>query len=184
MTQSASSQTSHIRFVVAIGMLFVLLMITTSVHASYIGTPYQGERPRLFELHMGLAYYDIGMASGGRFSIPLADNGFIQSINNAVYLSLGADFYLVRYHDEPHGALGIPIALHWEFYFSDKWSAYGEAGVNIFFHPSMFQGDGWTSSPGHWIAGSVGGRYHVNDVIALTVHVGNPYSALGFVIKF
>jgi hypothetical protein len=109
-------------------------------HASYVGTPFQGERPGMFELHVGMAYYDFGMASGGRFGIPIVDNGFIQTINNAVFLSLGADFYLVKYRDEPHGALGIPIALHWEFYFTEKWSAYGEAGSIYFFIHPFFRG--------------------------------------------
>jgi hypothetical protein len=161
-----------------------IAMMSRPGHASYVGTPFEGERPRLFELHVGMAYYDFGMASGGRFGIPLVDNGFIPRINNAVYLSLGADFFLVKYHDEPHGALGIPIALHWEFYFTEKWSAYGEAGINIFFHPSLFQGDGWTRSPQHWIAGSVGGRYHINETVALTLHLGNPYSSFGVLFKF
>jgi len=173
---------------VAIGLsvatALCIAMMSRPGQASYVGTPFQGERPGMFELHVGMAYYDFGMASGGRFGIPIVDNGFIQKINNAVFLSLGADFYLVKYRDEPHGALGIPIALHWEFYFTEKWSAYGEAGINIFFHPSLFQGDGWTRSPEHWISGSVGGRFHINEHVALTLHVGTPYTSFGVLFKF
>ena len=168
----------------AFAALLVLTSWSKDSHASYVGTPYTGERPGLFDLHVGLTYYDIGMASGGRFGIPIVDNGFIKTINNAVYITLGADFYLVRYRDQPHGALGVPINLHWEFYFSEKWSVYGEAGVNIYFHPSLFQGDGWTGSVQHWIAGSAGGRFHINETVALTLHLGTPYSAFGVLFKF
>ncbi|MBN2528724.1 MAG: hypothetical protein JXR76_20205 [Deltaproteobacteria bacterium] len=165
-------------------MAAVIVFHAAPVKASYVGTPFEGERPRVFDLHVGMAYYDIGMASGGRFGIPIVHNGFVPRINNSVYINFGADFYLVRYRNEAHGALGIPIALHWEFYFSEKWSAYGEAGINIFFHPSLFQGDGWTRSPERWIAGSIGGRFHINEAVALTLHVGNPYSSFGVLFKF
>ena len=168
-------------FVVSLMVVFSWSRPST---ASYVGTPYAGERPGLFELHVGPAFHDMGMAVGGRFGIPIVDNGFISRINNAVYLSLGADYYLVDYNGNLHGALGIPLVLHWEFYLAEKWSVYAEAGFNVYIHPSIFQGDGWVWSTSHWIEGSVGGRYHINEKVALTLNLGNPYSSFGVLFKF
>ena len=171
-------------FGIATILFLTVVSWSAQSHASYVGTPFAGERPALFDVHVGPAFHDPGFAIGGRFGIPIVDNGFVSKINNAVYLSLGADFYFVDYRSDYHGGLGIPILLHWEFYFSEKWSAYGEAGINVYFHPSTFQGDGWVWSTSHWIDGSVGGRFHINDHVALTLNLGNPYSSFGVLFKF
>ena len=147
--------------------------------ASYIRTPFEGERPYQLDAHVGFATYNFGLATGLRFGIPILDNGFIKSINNAVYINFGADFLFVKYFDEYSPAMDIPAALHWEFYFTEKWSAYAEFGLNIYIHPSVFRGYGWYSSGGYWITGSVGGRFQINDKVALTMHVGSPYCSFG-----
>ena len=82
-------------------------------------------------------------------------------------------------------AMGFPVTLHWEFYFSEKWSAYAEAGVNVVLPHSLFQGDGYNpKNPGAWIMGSVGGLFHINKAMALVLNVGNPYSSFGVLFKF
>ena len=108
-------------------------------------------------------------------------------LNNAVYLNFGIDFYWVERDYDPgrrywhYGAgFGLPVALHWEFYFTENWSAFAELGVNVFFHPSVFHnGRGWDVHPGAWVLFQVGGRFHINEWFALTLRVGNPYVSFG-----
>jgi hypothetical protein len=80
--------------------------------------------------------------------------------------------------------VGIPVAFHWEFYFTPHWSAFGEAGPNFFMHPSVFKGHGWDWSPGHWFSVGAGGRYFIQDSLALTLRLGSPYSSFGVTFLF
>ena len=149
-----------------------------------IRRPFTGDRPFQLDVHAGFSHFGLGLATGARFGIPILDNGFVRSINNAVYLNFGADFYFVK-HDNDYGpALGFPVALHWEFYFTDRWSAFAELGINVYLHSHIFSGRGWHWSPGHWVLGAVGGRLHVNQTVALTLRLGNPYSAFGVTFMF
>ena len=65
--------------------------------------------------------------------------------------------------------LGIPVTLHWEFYFTPEWSAFGEVGPNLYIHPAVFHGDGWIFSGEHWFHGAVGGRYFIDRSLTLTL---------------
>ena len=88
-----------------------------------ISRPFTGQRPFQLEVHGGFTWYGLGMASGVRFGIPILNNGFVPSINNAVYINFGIDTYYVRWGDPNCGpgrhcygfGLGFPVALHWEF---------------------------------------------------------------------
>lgn len=153
----------------------------TSIRVPYSG----GRRPLQLDVHAGFSHWGLGVATGARFGIPLVRNGFVPSINNAVYLNFGADFYFDRGPNKHwYPALGIPVALHWEFYFTDRWSAFAELGVNIYFHPDFFRGHGWGWSPGHWVIGAVGGRFWITRNITLTLVLGNPYSSFGVSFMF
>lgn len=149
-----------------------------------IRTPFTGDRPFQLDIHGGFSHFGVGVATGARFGIPIIDNGFVRSINNAVYINFGADFYFVKHGNDYAPGLGIPVALHWEFYFTDRWTVFAELGVNIYIHPNLFRGHGWDWSPGHWILGAIGGRFQINRVIALTLRLGNPYSAFGVTFMF
>ena len=155
-----------------------------------IGTPYTGTRPFQLDLHGGLAWYGFGVASGARFGIPLVHNGFVPSLDNAVYLNFGADFYFI---DDAgcyfvgagcarayRPALGFPVTLHWEFYFNDMWSAFAELGAQIFFPPSVFANGtfDYNQHAGMWVIGAAGGSLHLG-VLSITLRVGNPYVAIG-----
>ena len=150
-----------------------------------INTPFSGQRPFQLDIHGGFTWWGNGVATGARFGIPLLQNGFVSSINNAVYLNFGVDFYWVERDFDGrnwhYGAgFGLPVALHWEFYFTENWSAFAELGVNVFFHPSVFHsGRGWDVHPGAWVLFQVGGRFHINEWFALTLRVGNPYVSFG-----
>jgi len=167
-----------------------------------ISQPFQGERPFTLDIHGGFTWWGVGFATGARFGIPLLDNGFIPSINNAVYLNFGADFYWVRWrycdaapnpgpnchrHRWDYGpGLGLPVTLHWEFYFNENWSAFGEVGFQVYFSPWFLNGYGFADRMdwGYWFIGAVGGRFHINEHVALTLRVGTPYASFGVTFKF
>lgn len=164
-----------------------------------IDRPFTGTRPLQLELHGGFSWFGFGFAAGARFGIPLMHNGFVPSLDNAVYLNFGGDFYFVDHYywdDQPgvgrvlvhsYGvALGFPVALHWEFYFNDTWSAFAELGLNVYFPPSVFRGYGfeYRDHAGAWVLAQVGGTLHLGEVFALTLRVGTPYVSFGFQIHF
>ncbi len=156
-----------------------------------IRTPHRGQRPFQLDIHGGLTWWGWGAATGARFGIPILNNGFVPSINNAVYINFGVDFYWTRrYHDSRgwhYGAgVGFPVALHWEFYFNENWSAFVELGVNVFLHPRFVHGDApWDIyEGGYWFLGQVGGRFHINEWFALTLRVGTPYTSFGITFLF
>ena len=151
--------------------------------------PWSGSRPITLQAHAGLIWYGPGLAAGLRVGLPLMKNGFVPSINNAIYLHLGADFYYARYLDanlDAHGGagIGIPIALHWEFYFDARWSAYAELGVSIYIPPSFVAGGDFVDRLGGWIIGAVGGKWHASDRFALMLTLGTPYTVFGAVLSF
>lgn len=162
---------------------------TTARGGNIIKLPFRGKRPLQLDVHVGFSYLGKGLATGARFGIPLFHNGFIKSINNAVYINFGVDIYIINTHhgksgDEYAGGIGIPVTLHWEFYFTPRWSAFGEAGPNIFIHPGTIKGGGWDWSPGHWFSVAAGGRFFIKDSVTLTLRLGSPYSSLGVSFLF
>ncbi|HJL16569.1 MAG TPA: hypothetical protein RMH99_12980 [Sandaracinaceae bacterium LLY-WYZ-13_1] len=159
-----------------------------------IETPFTGERPFQLDVHAGFTWWGVGFASGVRFGIPVVHNGFVESINNAVYLNFGADFYFIRSYAYDCGrgrcweygpGFGFPVTLHWEFYFNDDWSAFAELGAQFFVHPRWIDGNGWDwREPGAWFIWTVGGSYHVSESFLLTLRVGSPYVAFGLTFQF
>jgi hypothetical protein len=179
----------------ALALLMAVASVPMTAHADRhdINTPYTGSRPFQLDFHGGLAWHGFGFAGGARFGIPIVQNGFVSSLDNAVYINFGADVYFIDDWGCGGGcdgrayrfAMGFPITLHWEFYFNDTWSVFGELGVQIFLPPSLFHRgfvdyDGWI---GQWIIGAVGGSLHLGDVVALTLRVGNPYIAFGITLN-
>ena len=160
-----------------------------------IEQPHTGSRPVTLDIQIGPMWYGWGLATGARLGIPLVKNGFIGKLNNAVYLSVGADFYFIRYYrnrrmgnDRVYGpGFGFPVALHWEFYFTEKLSAFGEIGANIFIPPWVFDDDadyGWGHYPAAWFLFAVGGKFHINDHFALVARLGTPYTSFGISLSF
>jgi hypothetical protein len=162
-----------------------------------IDTPFTGTRPLQLDLHAGFTWYGLGFAGGARFGIPILQNGFIPSLDNAVYLNFGVDAYAIDWSgcrsrigtgcNREYGfALGFPITLHWEFYFTDNWSAFAELGFQIFLPPSLFYGDYWDPGDhiGMWVIAAAGGSYHFSEAIAITLRLGNPYFSFGVTFQF
>jgi hypothetical protein len=93
------------------------------------------------EPHMLFGFNDVyssdGFGIGGRASIPILQNGFVPSINNSVAISFGADLlhYGGCYYTGASCSanyLFFPVALQWNFYVAHKWSAFGEAGIELY----------------------------------------------------
>jgi hypothetical protein len=132
-----------------------------------------------------------GFGIGGRFSIPIVQNGFVPSINNSVAISFGIDWV----HYDGCYFLGncsvdylyFPIVMQWNFFVARRWSVFGEPGIAIyhgFFNdcPFAVNGVGCGGTPqqtGVWPAFYIGGRYHFSDGAALTMRLGFPTLSIG-----
>lgn len=143
--------------------------------------PHTGDRPKTLELHAGFGFAGLAPTVGARFGLPIVKNGFIASMNNAVYLTVGAD---VGFTLAGLGGLGIgiPVTLAWNFYFNDKFSAFADVGINLYFNTYYLQA-GFVLPVGNFFNYAVGGRYHLNEKLALMARVGSPYTAIGIELQ-
>lgn len=144
-------------------------------------------------------YNEGGLGLGGRFSIPIVQNGFIPSINNSVAISFGLDwlhysdcYYYFRAAGYGCGAnyFQFPIALQWNFYVAKRWSVFGEPGLYIYHGVFDTNYGGYCNGPGLPpcaypnatgvdFAAWVGGRFHITDSISLTMRLGYPTLSFG-----
>ena len=170
-------QCNHGCFMRLLALSALAFSLATPAVAAPIEQPFSGRRPLTLGVHAGFAWYGNGVAFGARLGVPLVHNGFVSTINNSVYLSVGADVYNADYGGSRGFAVGVPVALQWNFYFSEEWSAFVEAGVNLYFDDS-----GRDPYYYNWGIGAIGGRYKFSDTVAVQLRLGSPYSALGIVI--
>jgi hypothetical protein len=106
------------------------------------------------------------LGAGFRGTIIIVDNGFVKSINNSVGIGFGADLFF------DHGVLYIPVVMQWNFWLTTHWSVFGEPGIGIAANPEANRD----------VLGPVlmvGGRYHFNDRISLTMRIGYPAISVG-----
>lgn len=144
------------------------------------------------EPHVLLGWDDIfatgGLGVGGRFTIPIVHNGFIDSINNSVGIGFGMD--LMHYENCRYRGIGcsanylyFPVVMQWNFYVHSAWSVFGEPGL-FFYHG--FLGDCGAGGPcdqpsvnGVRPALWIGGRYHISETVSLTMRIGWPAFSFG-----
>jgi hypothetical protein len=139
-------------------------------------------------------YHDNGLGVGGRFTIPIVDNGFVKSINNNVGITFGLDwlryggcYYRFKGVDYGCGAsfFLFPVAMQWNFWFTEHWSAFAEPGLYIYhgvFDDGYCNGLGGCGYPTRTSvepAFYIGGRYHFNDTVSLTFRIGWPTLSFG-----
>jgi hypothetical protein len=108
---------------------------------------------------------------GFRATIEVADPAFIPKINNTVGVSFGIDFTNCRYCRYDYTVF-TPVTMQWNFFFNDKWSAFGDIGF-------ILRTDGFYREVYPDFAMMIGGRYHFNDDVALTLRIGYPFISLG-----
>jgi hypothetical protein len=144
------------------------------------------------EPHLLLGWDDVyasdGFGVGARFSIPIVDNGFVPTINNSVAIGFGLD--LIHYDgcwyrgDCNANYIHLPVVMQWNFYVASRWSVFGEPGL-VIYHGFFNDCPPSAGCPGRPRVTSVepalylGGRYHFNDKMSLTMRVGFPAISVG-----
>ena len=141
-----------------------------------------------------------GVGVGVRASIVVAPDGFIRDVNDSVAIGFGLDFghYAGRYavngyrdqclHFEtgPAGTmvctdvtsnggsynyLFVPVVMQWNFWLTEKFSAFGEGGLSVY----HLGDDGFGATPAFYL----GGRLRLTDIITLTARIGYPTVSFG-----
>jgi len=131
----------------------------------YYGYRYRGYR------YAGVGDPEFG--AGFRASIELGDPAFIPKLNNTVAISFGADITNCRFCPRGYGfTIWTPITMQWNFFLTDKWSVFADLGIMPrtigFYHDVFFD-----------FMAEIGGRYHFNDTVALTMRIGYPFVSVG-----
>ena len=101
---------------------------------------------------------------GFRGTVVLAQEGFIDRINDSVGLGFGVDY--------THDNTWIPIVRQWNFWLSEHWSVFGEPGMAI-----KIEDRGHATRADFTIYG--GGRLRLSDRVTLTMRVGYPAFTAG-----
>jgi hypothetical protein len=192
---------------VAVAALSAVVAVSADANAeSIIKSP--GDHPNYsveIEPHVNFGWANRGFVGsaafglGARFSIPIVQNGFIPSINNSVAISFGLDYLRygcnVRYFNDREYDCGasfllFPVAMQWNFWFTPKFSVFGEPGLYVYHgffddvcgSDPRFRNGVVCSTPTKtsidWML-HAGGRFHFNDTIALTLRVGYPTVSFG-----
>ncbi len=138
----------------------------------------------VFDFHRGT-----GFGAGIRFGIPIVPQGFLSQVNDSFALSVGADFVYWAYgygycsggfcsNGSWMSILGH-IDAQWNFYITDKFSVFAEAG----FVPEFWFGCQYGCNVfWPWFDAAVGGRVHFrsgNGFPAFTFRLGSTGVNLG-----
>lgn len=146
-------------------------------------------------------YGGSSFGAGLRLSIPVADRGLIDGINDSVAIGFGIDAH--RYTGggalagdcaEYRGTGGdricvrveggggpafyalLPVVFQWNFFLDPKWSVFAEPGLGVYYQHRDFDGSG---AAGVLPVFQVGGRYHFSSSALLTFRIGYPYLSIG-----
>jgi hypothetical protein len=141
-----------------------------------------------------------GVGVGVRGSVVILPDGFIRNVNDSVAIGFGLDIghynaawgvqgyrdQCLHYETGPAGTqvctevtsnggtynyVYIPAVMQWNFWFTRRWSAFGEPGIDLYY----LGNHGFAVSPALY----VGGRFHIADRITLTARLGWPTAAFG-----
>jgi hypothetical protein len=141
-----------------------------------------------------------GAGIGARGSVVVAPDGFIRGVNDSIAISFGLDvghysaaWGLNGYRDQclhfepgPAGTsictevtsnggtsnyVYVPIVMQWNFWLTQRWSVFGEPGLNTFFLANHGAG----IAPALYL----GGRFQITDRITITARLGYPTFTLG-----
>jgi hypothetical protein len=141
-----------------------------------------------------------GVGIGARASVVLAPEGFLPRVNDSVAIGFGLDVghytgawaingyrdQCLHYETGPAGTqictqvtsnggtynyVFVPLVMQWNFWFTQRWSAFAEPGLDLYF----LGNHGFDVSPAMY----VGGRCQIADRITLTARLGYPTFAFG-----
>jgi len=172
-----------------------VLMIAGPASADHSIIKNPGQHPKYSfeaEPHLILGLWGVpgpgdgtGLGVGFRGSIPIVDNGFVESINNNVAIGFGIDWvhydvdnWCGRYwrtptvycgFDDEFTILWLPVVMQWNFFLSENWSVFGEPGLALQINDDHYDDDYDLE-----IALYIGGRYHFSDAMSLTLRLGWP----------
>jgi hypothetical protein len=104
---------------------------------------------------------------GFRATFTLAQEGFIDGLNDSVGLGLGADW--------TRDTTWVPVVMQWNFWLSEHWSVFAEPGVAL-----RLRDDFRDRGPDLILYG--GGRFRLGQAAALTLRLG--YPAVSFGVSF
>ena len=122
-------------------------------------------------------YYNYLEFGGGfRATIPIMDPGFVRKINDSVGITFGGDITGCP----PPGCYGythlrFPVGIQWNFWFTDAFSAFADAGFNL----GIAAGDGPYRGiyPDFFLMAGL--RVLFSDSVGLTVRFGYPFVSVG-----
>jgi hypothetical protein len=144
--------------------------------------------------------YGSGGGIGVRGTFVLSQDGFIPGVNDSLALGVGLDYshydaalsfqgardQCLHFEPGPNGTsictqvtsnggtysyLFVPVVLQWNFWFTQRFSAFGEPGVDLY----LLANHGVSIGPAVY----VGGRVQVTDRITLTLRLGYPTVSFG-----
>ena len=126
-----------------------------------------------FELepHLAIAPFDedqVGVGAGVTGTFNVANEGFINRLNDSVGISIGADW-------TGSGSYHLSAAMQWNFWLSHRFSVFGAPGIGVQF---------FDDDVNLWPAFGGGGRLHFGPNFALTLRAGFPVSAIGISLLF
>ena len=160
------------RYVSAACVLACALAAPRVASAEPLLIAHPGDHPNYhveLEPHVNLGYgvFDSGnFGAGFRASIKIIDPGPVKSINDTFAITFGGDVLAAK-NGRPY--VWLPVGVQWNFFFSQSWSAFGEGGV-VFgvqdkarLNPVL----------------AAGGRFHINERIALTLRLCYPTVSFG-----
>jgi hypothetical protein len=85
------------------------------------------ERPADFSLLLGLPF-PFGFGAGMRVGIPVAHDGFIGSVNDAVFVEPGFQFAVWAGFDDSIVGVQVPVLMRWDFFLTREWTVFGSVG--------------------------------------------------------
>jgi hypothetical protein len=144
--------------------------------------------------------YGSGAGIGVRGSFVLLPDGFIRGVNDSVALGVGLDYghynaaygfdgyrdQCLHFQPGPNGTsictdvtsnggtynyVFVPVVMQWNFWLTQRFSAFGEPGVDLY----VLGNHGFGVGPALYL----GGRFQVADRITLTLRIGYPTLAFG-----
>ncbi len=85
------------------------------------------ERPADFSLLLFLPF-PFGFGGGARVGIPVAHDGFIGGVNDAVFVEPGFQFLIWSGFDQSIVGVQVPVLMRWDFFLTRDWTVFGSVG--------------------------------------------------------